>query len=82
MDEVRAGLERTGLKVASVAVDHFAQAKWRQGSFSSVGPVIREEAVEAARQAVDPAAQLDCGLVTIWRGQDGYDYPFGGGLPG
>ncbi len=76
MDEVRASIERTGLKIVSVAVDHFTQARWKQGSFSSVDPNIRQQAVDATRQAMDLAVQLDCRLVTIWPGQDGFDYPF------
>jgi xylose isomerase len=76
LDEVTSSLERTGLEVVSVAVDHFTQAKWRQGSFSSVDPAVREEAVQATCEAMDLGVELGCRLVTIWPGQDGYDYPF------
>lgn len=76
MDTARECLAATGLKVVSVAVDHFTQAKWRQGTFSSVDPVVRRQAVEATKDAMDLAASLDCELVTIWPGQDGYDYLF------
>lgn len=76
VDEVKACMNRTGLKIVSVAVDHFTQAKWRQGSFSSTDPEIRKQAVSATIQAMDLAADLGCDLVTIWPGQDGYDYIF------
>jgi xylose isomerase len=78
MDEVKESIKRTGLKVVSVAVDHFTQAKWRQGTFSSVDENIRKEAVDATKKAMDIAVDLDCDLVTIWPGQDGYDYIFQG----
>lgn len=64
------------LAVVSVVADHFTEARWRQGSFSSTDAGTRKAAVSAATAAMDAAAELGCDLVTIWPGQDGYDYPF------
>jgi sugar phosphate isomerase/epimerase len=44
-DTVRKCLDKTGLKVVSIAPDTFTQAKWGQGSFSSTDPRIRAEAI-------------------------------------
>lgn len=76
MGTVKECLNATGLKVVSVAVDHFTQAKWKQGTFSSLDPDIRKQAISATENAMDIAAELGCNLVTIWPGQDGYDYIF------
>ncbi len=76
IEALKQDLCATGLKVVSVAVDHFAQAKWKHGSFSSADPRIRKDALEATCRAMNTAAELDCDLVTIWPGQDGYDYLF------
>ncbi len=73
---VRRMLDATGLNPVSLAVDHFAQAKWKQGSFSSPDPAIRRSAVDDTKRAMDLAAEIGCNLVTIWPGQDGYDYIF------
>lgn len=73
---VQDGIRATGLKVVSIAVDHFSQAKWQHGSFSSVDPAIRTQAIEDTCRAMDIAAEFGCDLVTIWPGQDGYDYIF------
>lgn len=75
-DAVRKNLERTGLKVASVAVDTFANPIYQQGSLSSIDKGIRARAVEDAKNAVDFAEELGCKTVTLWPGQDGYDYIF------
>ncbi len=75
-DTVKTMLKSTGLAAVSLAVDHFTQAKWQQGSFSSPDPAIRRDAVVDTKRAMDLAAELGCDLVTIWPGQDGYDYPF------
>ena len=74
LDEVKDNLKEKGLKVVSVVVDTFTQAKWSQGSFSSTDPKIRRQAVDDAKQTMDLAAELGCDQVTIWPGQDGYDY--------
>ena len=74
--EVRGFLKTTGLKPVSLAVDHFTQAKWKQGTLSSVDPSVRKEAVQDTMRAMDLAAEIGCGLVTVWPGQDGYDYLF------
>jgi len=76
LDLIEKSLKENQLKVVSVAVDHFTQAKWRQGSFSSIDSKIRDDAVKATCEAMDVAKKLDCDLVTIWPGQDGYDYLF------
>ncbi len=75
-DTVREMLKETGLKPVSLAVDHFAQAKWKQGSFSAPDSAIRQSAVDDTKRAMDLAAGIGCDLVTIWPGQDGYDYIF------
>ncbi|MEI6387491.1 MAG: TIM barrel protein [Spirochaetota bacterium] len=69
-------IERTGLKVVSVAVDHFADPLFKQGSFSSVERKIRDRALKDTERAMDFAAEVRCPIVTIWPGQDGYDYLF------
>lgn len=76
LDTVKSCLKQTGLKAVSVAVDHFTQEKWGKGSFSSIDSAIRKDAVTATKEAMDVAADLDCDTVTIWPGQDGYDYIF------
>lgn len=72
--EVKTLLRQTGLKVASLVPDHFADPKWGKGSFTSTDPGIRREAVAATEWMMDLAAEVGCGNVTLWPGQDGYDY--------
>lgn len=74
--ELKELLTQSELKVVSIAVDTFTQAKWKQGSFSSPDKQIRNDAVNDGIKAMDLAAELDCDLITVWPGQDGYDYIF------
>ena len=75
-DIVKSMLKASGLAAVSLAVDHFTQSKWKQGSFSAPDPAVRRDAVADTVRAMDLAVELGCDLVTIWPGQDGYDYLF------
>ncbi|MBQ7901115.1 MAG: sugar phosphate isomerase/epimerase [Clostridia bacterium] len=74
--QIKENLKRTGLNVASVAVDTFANPLFKQGSLSSLDAKIRSAAIDASKDAMDFAAELGCKVVTLWPGQDGYDYIF------
>ena len=75
-DEIRALLAETGLKVGSLAVDTFANPLYKKGSLSSTDPTVRARALEDAKRVMDFAAGIGCKIVTLWPGQDGYDYIF------
>ena len=64
------------LQVVSVAADIFTQEKWGRGSFSSPDPRVRKDAVAHAMEVMDLTESLGADLLTIWPGQDGYDYLF------
>lgn len=76
LDTVRACLKKTGLKLASVAVDTFANPIFQHGSLSSTDEAVRRRAIDDAKFAVDFAEEMGCKIVTLWPGQDGYDYMF------
>lgn len=69
-------LKKTGLNVASIAVDTFADPIFKKGSFASIDKSIRSLAIERAKEAIDFAKSVDCKVMTTWPGQDGYDYIF------
>jgi xylose isomerase len=76
--EIKQLLSDHQLKCVSIIPDHFSQKKWGQGAFTSRQPVIRKEAIQHTCEMVDVAVELQCSIVNIWPGQDGYDYPFQG----
>ena len=75
-EEIKAHLARTGLKVGSLAVDTFANPLYKKGSLSSTEPKVRDRALKDAKAVIDFAEELGCKIVTLWPGQDGYDYIF------
>ncbi|MFC4776617.1 sugar phosphate isomerase/epimerase family protein [Paenibacillus sp. GCM10023252] len=74
--ELKKYLEHYNLKLVSIIPDHFGQPKWKNGSFASREAVIRADAVNHTKEMIDAAAELGCDLVSLWPGQDGYDYVF------
>jgi xylose isomerase len=75
-DVVAECVERTGLEVVSIAADTFTEQKWRQGSFSSPDADVRRQAVEHGKAVMDWCEELGTDLLTLWLGQDGFDYIF------
>ena len=75
-EEIRALLKETGLQVGSLAVDTFANPLYKKGSLSSIAPDVRSRAIADAKAVMDFAAGIGCSIVTLWPGQDGYDYIF------
>lgn len=76
MDAVRSSIRETGLAVVSIALDVFTQPVWKQGSFSSQDKRVREAAMDHARAVIEILKEFGSDLLTIWPGQDGYDYLF------
>lgn len=64
-----------GLKIVSIIPDHFGVPHWKLGAFTAPDPKIRALAVKETIDMADAGAALNCDLISIWNGQDGYDYP-------
>lgn len=76
IDEVRSVLGETGLAVSNVSLNLWGAGKWAMGSLSSPDPAIRAEAVETMKRGIAIAKAVGSPLVSLWPGQDGFDYPF------
>lgn len=76
LDELKSALREYKLEVAMVGVDVYSTPEWSLGSFSSSRKEIRQKAIERAKQAMDVSVELKCNRISLWLGQDGFDYPF------
>lgn len=74
--QIKDNITRTGLKPVSIIPDHFGQMKWGKGAFTSKDPDIRREAVSHTKEMMDIIVELGGDVVSLWPGQDGYDYFF------
>jgi sugar phosphate isomerase/epimerase len=78
VETIRKQVTDAGLQVSCVTPDIWASSQWGKGSFTSNDPKIRSAAILEVKKAMDWATQLNCEVIDLWFGQDGYDYPFQG----
>ena len=76
--EMKTALDDLGFKCVSIIPDLFADKIWRFGSISAKAPEVRLQAMEYLRMMCNIAEKMDCKIINLWPGQDGYDYLFQG----
>jgi xylose isomerase len=72
--EMKQTLSDSGLQCVSIIPDLFADKIFGKGSYSSTDASVRKHSLDYTRRMCEIARELDCGLLNIWPGQDGYDY--------
>jgi xylose isomerase len=78
LEQIRHQVADAGLVVTCVTPDIWASSKWGRGSFASNDGKIRAAAIQEVKKSMEWAKQLNCEVIDLWFGQDGYDYPFQG----
>lgn len=73
---IKALLEEVGLACANVSLNVWGDGRWALGSLSNPDQAIRREAIDLCVGGMQTAKALGCTLVSLWPGQDGFDYPF------
>lgn len=72
--DMKKRLSDYGIACSSIIPDTFTDKDYSKGSITSTVPAIRNKAVDYLRQMSDIALEMDCKVVNLWLGQDGYDY--------
>ena len=65
-----------GLAVNGLAMRYYSNPAFKIGAFTNPDPAVRREAIELTKRGIDAARQAGCNLMTLWLGQDGFDYAF------
>jgi sugar phosphate isomerase/epimerase len=81
VEQIRRQVTDAGFVVTCVTPDIWASGKWGWGSFASNNPDIRRDAINEVKKSMEWARQLNCEVVDLWFGQDGYDYPLQADFP-
>ena len=76
VEQIRKQVKDAGFEVTCVTPDIWASGKWGWGSFTSIDTQVRKEAIQEVKKSMEWAKQMDCKVIDLWFGQDGYDYPF------
>ena len=76
LNELLLAMEVGDLRTTFVNTWTYGEAKWRFGSLSACNADIRRDAVTRCKATIDYARKLNALGVSLWLGQDGFDYAF------
>lgn len=65
-----------GLGVNGLAMRYYTNPAFKLGAFTNPDPAVRREAIDLTKHGIDAARAMGTSLMTIWLGQDGFDYSF------
>ena len=74
--ELSAVLDRLGIGLNGLAMRYYSDADFRLGALTNPDPARRRKAIDLTRRGLDALAEMGGSLITLWLGQDGFDYPF------
>jgi sugar phosphate isomerase/epimerase len=65
-----------GLQISGLAMRYYSNPAFKRGAFTNPDPGVRREAIELTKRGIDAARAMGAPMMTLWLGQDGYDYAF------
>jgi L-rhamnose isomerase len=69
-------IRKLGLSVNGLAMRYYSNPAFKIGAFTNPDPSVRREAIDLTKRGIDAARETGCRLMTLWLGQDGFDYAF------
>ena len=72
--EMKKILQDNNLICVAINPDVFSDKIYAKGSLSSKDAQVRRAALDYLRGMCDIAVEMNCDLINLWPGQDGYDY--------
>lgn len=72
---MRRAIEDAGLAVNGMQM-RWDAPQFRIGAFTHPDPKIRREAIDLTKRGIDTGREFGSRLMTLWMGQDGFDYCF------
>lgn len=72
--EMKNRLDDLGKKCVSIIPDVFTMKEHGKGTLTSTDPATRKHTLDYLRQMSEIALKMNCEVVNLWMGQDGYDY--------
>ena len=65
-----------GLAVNGLAMRYYSNPAFKIGAFTNPDPAVRREAIDLTKRGIDATRAAGSDLMTLWLGQDGFDYAF------
>ena len=55
---------------------YYSNPAFKLGAFTNPDPAVRREAIDMTKAGIDAVREAGARLMTLWLGQDGFDYAF------
>lgn len=65
-----------GLQVSGLAMRYYTYPAYKRGAFTNPDLTVRREAIDLTKRGIDAARAMGAPMMTLWLGQDGWDYAF------
>lgn len=65
-----------GLEISGLAMRYYSNPAYKRGAFTNPDNAVRREAIDLTKRGIDAARAIGAPMMTLWLGQDGYDYAF------
>lgn len=74
--EITDKLETLNVKLNGFAMRYYGNPAYKIGAFTNPDKNVRREAIDLTKRGLDSLAKCGGNLMTLWMGQDGFDYSF------
>ncbi|MDH3913857.1 MAG: sugar phosphate isomerase/epimerase [Rhodospirillales bacterium] len=76
--ELSSAMDRLGVRLNGLAMRYYSDPAFKLGAFTSPDHAARRAAIDLTKRGLDTLAAMGGRLMTLWLGQDGFDYSFQG----
>lgn len=73
---VGATVRDCGLQVSGLAMRCYSNPAYKRGPFTNPDAQVRRAAIDLTKRCIDAARDKGAPMMTLWMGQDGWDYAF------
>ena len=74
--ELKEQLDTLNVSLNGLAMRYYTDPGFKLGGFTNPDAKVRQEAIDITLRGVDALAEMGGSLMTLWLGQDGFDYSF------
>jgi xylose isomerase len=69
-------MDEIGISLNGYAMRYYDDDTYKIGAFTNPDPAVRRGAIDLTKRGLDSLAAAGGSLMTLWMGQDGFDYSF------
>ena len=69
-------LTDSGMILNGIAMRYYTKPGYKLGAFTHPNAAVRRAAIDETKRGLDVLAEMGGNLMTLWMGQDGFDYSF------